>query len=194
VFRNLRIFLAAVAGALCLTLGAASPAAAAGSQSLVGSPYAAGYANGWYRSVYADQLAFDLLVKHHRTVLRCAPSAFSLLLPGTGALRTLSAARAARVQGYARSGRTTQVEKLSSVVNALQGVTGKGCTAAYRVVRAAYIVHRVGQQAAYVYYADRSTFQQRTGFNSCIIDIVVSGQGMTAARYLADYRFCGPGW
>jgi hypothetical protein len=194
VFRRLRRSLAAVAGTLLLTLGAASPVAAAGTETLVGSPYAAGYANGWYQSVYADQLAFDLLVKHHRTVLRCAPSAFSLLLPGVGPLRTLSAARAARVQGYTRTSRTTQVQKLGSVVNALQGVTGKGCTAAYRVARAAYIVHKVGQQASHVYFADRSTFQQRAGFNSCVIDIVVSGQGMTTARYSADYRFCGPTW
>jgi hypothetical protein len=194
VFRILRRLPAVVAGTLLLTLAAASPAAAAGTETLAGSPYAAGYANGWYRSAYADQLAFDLLVKHHRTVLRCAPSAFSLLLPGVGPLRSLSAARAARVQGYTRASRATQAQKLGSVVNALQGVTGKGCTAAYRVARAAYIVHKVGQQADQVYFADRSTFQQRVGFNSCVIDIVVSGQGMTAARYLADYRFCGATW
>jgi hypothetical protein len=194
VFRYGRIFVAAVAATLSLSLGVASPAAAAGSQSLVGSPNAEAYENGWYPSADADDLAFDLLVKHHRTLLRCAPSAFSLLLPGTGPLKVLTAARAARVEGYARAARATRVQKLESVMSVVNSVAGEGCTAAYRVARAAYIIHRAGLQAAYVYYADRSTFQARTGFNSCTIDIVVSAQGKTAARYLAGYRYCGATW
>jgi len=194
MFRNRRAFLAAVATALCLTLGAASPAAAAGPQPLVGSPHARGYVSGWYRSAYADVLAFDLLVKHHRTVLRCAPSAFALLLPGVGPLRALSAARALRVQRYARTARATQVQKLASVMNAVNGIAGNGCAAAYGVARAAYIIHRVGQRSAYFYYADRSTFQLRLTLNSCTVDITVSEPGRTPARYLAGYRFCGPTW
>lgn len=193
MFRIRRVLLAAVV--LSLTLGVATPAAAAaGSQQLVGSPHAVGYANGWHRSAYADDLAFDLLVKHHRTLLRCAPSAFSVFLPGVGPLRVLSAARAARVQRYTRASRATQTQKLESIMEVVAGLTGAGCTAAYRVARAAYIIHRVGQRTTQVYYADRSTFQDRFGFNSCTIDIVVSGRGMTTARYVADYRFCGPTW
>jgi hypothetical protein len=198
VSRIRRSLAAAVAAVVSLTFGVASPAAAAADvQALAGSPDATSYANGWYDSADADDVAFDLLVKHHRTVLRCAPSAFALLLPGVGPVRWLSAARAARVQGYARAGRATQARKLVSVLRAVEGVAGKGCAAAFSVAYAAYEIHQAGQRSDQFYYADNSTFRDRTGFNSCTIDIAVSedvAEEEPTAAYPVEYRWCGPTW
>jgi hypothetical protein len=196
VLRNRRFLVASVAATLALTLGVTPPAAAADPQPLAGSPYADVYPNGWHSSAIAGDLAFNLLVKHHRTVLRCAPSAFATFFPGVGPLRFLSAARALRMQRYARTGRAVQAQAqtLEVVMTAVRAVAGQGCIAAYNVVRAAYIIRRVGNRSASVYYADRSVFEVRVGFNSCTIDITVGERGRTEARYLSQYRFCGPTW
>ncbi|GAA0457786.1 hypothetical protein Ade02nite_06970 [Paractinoplanes deccanensis] len=174
---------------------AASLARAAAAQPLVGSEHASGYRNGWYRSEYASGVALDLLVKHNRTILRCAPSAFSSFLPGVGPIRVLSAARALRVKDLADTvRRATLMQKVGTIAHHLSYLGGEGCAAAYRLVRSAYHIYQVGQRADYVYFADRSTWQQRATLDVCTIDVRVAEPGRTAFRHYAAYRFCGPRW
>ncbi|MEU8814004.1 hypothetical protein [Actinoplanes sp. NPDC048796] len=184
-----------VALSATLVISVASPASAAGTQSMVGSQYAAGYRNGWYQSRYATEVALDLLVKHSGTILRCAPSAFTWVLPGIGPLKTLSYVATGRVKAL---GRVLQQQTLTQRVGTMAQhipVRGGGCAAARQVVKSAFLIFAVGQRASHVYYADYSTYRG-AGIVSgvCVIDVRVSQQGYLPARHYAQYRVCGPTW
>ncbi|MEV4346107.1 hypothetical protein AB0J83_16690 [Actinoplanes sp. NPDC049596] len=193
MFHSRRFVVAAVT-TVALSLGLASPAEAAGSQWLVGSQYAAGYEDGWHKSRYATDMALDVLVKHSGTILRCAPSAFTWVLPGIGPMKTLSYVVSGRVKAL---GRTLQQQTLTQRVGTMaQHIPARGgCAAARQVVQSAVLIFAVGRRASHVYYADYSTYRGTGIVNGvCTIDIRVSQSGYLPARHYAQYRVCGPTW